>query len=243
MLKEAMQFIANSAAPNYLEAYGQTYTDTNMAIIKPPSINQIQTQTLGSIVDYIKNKIDFDGYFTPSKMIIHIVNATKVVLADELGACGDRDVRMSTNALLPKLYLDSFIDLEQFNIMMQSGFVDTEDRAKVLSIVCNITDQQVTEHQDDGVTQQVNIKAGIARIGAATVPNPVLLAPYRTFTEVEQPKSGFILRLRPGDERPKVGLFEADGGAWEREAIHGIKKFYETELAEEITAGQVVILA
>ena len=31
-----------------------------------------------------------------------------------------------------------------------------------------------------------------------TVPNPVGLAPYRTFTEIGQPESKFVLRLKNG---------------------------------------------
>jgi hypothetical protein len=103
----------------------------------------------------------------------------------------------------------------------------TEDREKLLKIVGNIRDENVTEFGDDGVTQQVQARTGITRIENIVVPNPVVLKPYRTFTEVEQPESSFILRMRKG---PEVALFEADGRAWENKAICNIRDYLRKEL-------------
>ena len=72
----------------------------------------------------------------------------------------------------------------------------------------------------------------------AAVPNPVTLAPFRTFRDVAQPASLFVLRVQGGGETPNVALFEADGGAWRLAAIENIKKWLE----ENIT-GEVEVLA
>lgn len=60
------------------------------------------------------------------------------------------------------------------------------------------------------------------------MPNPVYLAPYRTFAEIEQPVSKFVFRMESG---PKAALFEADGGAWKNEAILKIKEYLQKELS------------
>lgn len=71
-------------------------------------------------------------------------------------------------------------------------------------------------------------KTGVAKLNDVVVPNPVTLAPYRTFPEIEQPKSKFIFRMQSG---PTATLFEADGGAWRNEAMKNIKVWLKTALS------------
>jgi len=62
----------------------------------------------------------------------------------------------------------------------------------------------------------VQARAGVALVSDVAVPNPILLCAYRTFRDVVQPSSLFVLRVQSGRTGglPEVGLFEADGGAW-----------------------------
>ena len=48
------------------------------------------------------------------------------------------------------------------------------------------------------------------------------LAPMRTFCEITQPVSPFVLRVQEG---PAVALFEADAGEWRNAAVRGIKDY------------------
>lgn len=66
----------------------------------------------------------------------------------------------------------------------------------------------------------------------------VPLRPYRTFQEVEQPESEFLLRL---DEEGNIGLFEADGGMWKLTARQTVKAFLEKELSGLIAADAVYV--
>lgn len=110
----------------------------------------------------------------------------------------------------------------------------------MLKLVGNVKEEAVNTIGDDGVSQSVVAKMGVATVGNVKVPNPVLLKPYRTFVEVEQPESNFIFRMRKG---PECALFEADGGAWKLEAIDNIKEYLTAELAEEIESKKVFIIA
>ena len=76
----------------------------------------------------------------------------------------------------------------------------------------------------------------MAKVADVVVPNPVTLAPYRTFLEVEQPASKFIFRIKEGGQ---LALFEADGGAWQHEAILNIKNY----LIEQLKDNNVIILS
>lgn len=93
--------------------------------------------------------------------------------------------------------------------MLQARFADVADRADVLRSIGKMRYENEVKMEDDGVTQTVASKAGVALVREDQIPNPVRLAPFRTFTEIEQPISPFILRV---DDKCNVGLFEADGG-------------------------------
>lgn len=67
----------------------------------------------------------------------------------------------------------------------------------------------------------------------------VALRPFRTFLEVEQPESEFLLRL---DDDGNVGLFEADGGMWQQTAKASIAAYFEDKLAQEVKDGKIVVM-
>ena len=114
-------------------------------------------------------------------------------------------------------------------VFIQSSFVDKGDKTVLLQYTGLIKNEAVKTTGDDGVSQQVTVKTGVASVGQAIVPNPVELAPYRTFPEVEQPISKFIFRMQEG---PRAALYEADGGAWRNKAILSIKEYLQEELKE-----------
>jgi hypothetical protein len=129
----------------------------------------------------------------------------------------------------------SWMAVDAMNIALQSLFAPNDDRARVLEIVGNVRTEGVTTWDDDGVTQGVVASAGVKIGKLVGVPNPVKLAPYRTFRELDQPESLFVLRMRgePGD-LPQVALFEADGGAWKIQAIERIAAFLRPILPADL---------
>jgi len=123
----------------------------------------------------------------------------------------------------PTIQSGTFYDPETFNVGLQAWFVDDASRGAILAAVGNLRDSAVTTSVDDGVTQEVVAARGVM-VQRANLPNPVTLRPYRTFREVTQPASTFILRARPGREGqlPTLALFDADGMAWKLEAIKNV---------------------
>ena len=75
----------------------------------------------------------------------------------------------------------------------------------------------------------------------ATVPvrSIVTLQPLRTFLEVEQPCSDFLLRVGKNGE---ITLPDADGGAWKLDAKRKIASWLAHALSTEIEAGKVVVM-
>jgi len=245
ILKEFVEHLEQRTAPNIIEHMGRKYSDKDLSKIPNSVPSIIEATTLKAITDYILQGVDRNGPFAPERFVICVESPTSVTLTSEINTGdGARWPRVIAKAITPNIEFGRWMDTEMFNITLQSKFVDEGDRAAALSVVSNITDGVVTEHQDDGVTQKVNIKAGVQRVGIEAVPNPVMLAPYRTFPEVAQPTSPFVLRVKGGSENsmPTAALFEADGAQWRLQAIEGIKEYFEVALATE-DEGRVVILA
>lgn len=92
---------------------------------------------------------------------------------------------------------------------------------------------------DNGVTQTVEARKGVALMGNVQIKPRVTLRPFRTFLEIEQPESEFILRL---DDDGEINLIGADGGAWKLEAVRNIAAYFETQLKDLVEQRKVVVL-
>lgn len=217
---------------------------TNRQVFLPPKEYlpaALAINTLSGVVEYVKNGVDRTNEAIVDGWMIHVVDPeTVTVISGLFGRAEQRREYLSATAqaVLSGADFDygTFYNCEDFNIKLQSVFVENDDRERVLRLVGNIKEENVRTTGDDGVTQSVTAKSGIARVEEVPVPNPVTLIPYRTFREVTQPSSEFILRMRQGHagQMPTCALFEADGGAWKLKAIQSIKAYLQ-ENTEGIT--------
>jgi hypothetical protein len=88
---------------------------------------------------------------------------------------------------------------------------------------------------DDGITQEVQVRRGLSGVLKDKVAlKPIVrLSPYRTFREVEQPQSEFLLRVRLNNsDVPTAALFEADGGAWINQATETVVQYIQSLVAD-----------
>lgn len=227
MLKELAQYIVDLRKPEIKEFNGIQYTDKHLETIKMPLADSLKTQTLTSIVDYINKGADG---LSSDYLLVHILNEQTVLIYSRLLKLREREQFIHASAQVPCIQFGRYMDLESFNIMLQSQFIRTETVEKLLKLVGNITDETVMNASDDGVTQKVTVRKGIVQIGKETVPNPVVLQPYRTFSEAEQPESSFVYRFKSDESGIYCALFEGDGGAWKSQAIQNIKKYLEDNI-------------
>ena len=235
MLKEFVQYLLDLARPELVETGGNTYSTRNLNRLNVEhDVNSINVRSLSGLVDYVKSNFDHDR-----TLMIHVKSPTEVNVFDALNDVNDRRTYVRAGALLPSITFEQFVDREKFQIMLQACFVGNQDKEQVLKVVSSIIEENSVQTQDDGVTQRVTAKTGVATVGNVNVPNPVTLKPFRTFAEVSQPESEFVLRLKDGG---RVGLFEADGGAWELNAMANIAEYLSNELSEEIEAKKVYII-
>ncbi len=214
---------------------GQNFTDKPLHLIEQPTARAFNVRSLSGFVEYLKSNID-----QTEQLIIQVEDPRNVVAFSSFNEDKNRDSFIKAHALTPDFTFDRFYDSESFNIKLQSCFVKNDDRDIVLKVVGNIAEENVSTYGDDGVSQSVVAKTGVANVDKVIVPNPVILKPFRTFVEVEQPESEFIFRMKNG---PSCALFEADGGSWELKAMKNIKAYLKQALKEEIEAGKFFVIA
>lgn len=242
MLKSLFEYVVGLSKANMVTIDGTVYTDKPLHLPEMPTIETLRTDNLSSIVNFIKHAWDADLHDIDDTVqkIIHVEDAGKVNLYSSVcNECMDRQKFMTAEWAGNKFPFGQFMDAEKFNILLQTCFMETDDLKVIQQVVGNLRDEAVQNYGDDGVSQSVTIRTGIATVGQVRVPSPAKLRPYRTFLEVEQPASLFILRMREGGQ---CALFEADGGLWRETARQNIRNYFEYELEKMVSEHKVVIL-
>lgn len=195
---------------------------------KEPEPETLVVHSLQAVVDYIAG--NRDG-LELGECVLHIVGPQQVDLRSRIsGHFQQRPtfVRGVATDLTEgaSLKLGRFHPVEEVVIGLQALFVDSPERREVIRVLGNVKGELVTTQVDNGMTQEVSVRAG-ALTDKLEVPNPVSLAPYRTFREVEQPSSPVVLRVKKTENGIVVGLFEADGGAWRLAAVKRIRDWLQ----------------
>lgn len=242
MLKSLFEYVVGLSKANMVTIDGTVYTDKPLHLPEMPTIETLRTDNLSSIVNFIKHAWDADLHDIDDNVqqIIHVEDAGKVNLYSSVcNECMDRQKFMTAEWAGNKFPFGQFMNAEKFNILLQTFFMETDDLKMIQQVVGNLRDEAVQNYGDDGVSQSVTIRTGIATVGQVRVPSPAKLRPYRTFLEVEQPASLFILRMREGGQ---CALFEADGGLWRETARQNIRNYFEYELEKMVSEHKVVIL-
>lgn len=226
MLKAFVEKIEDLANLTCTTNEGRVLTSRIMYPIEQPTPDTLEIHTLDGIVEYLdamKDNTDSPRTF------IHIEDYSTVHLCTDLyGTEKQRDIFVTAKAYKVSHRFGAYMPQNEFITYLQSCFVQDEIVTAILRAVGNIVQGAEQEFSDDGITQRAVARAGIARREFVEIPNPVLLRPYRTFPDLEQPASRFVLRLVPGEDGrpPQCTLHEADGGAWRSQAIDLIKEYF-----------------
>jgi hypothetical protein len=228
LLKSLFEYVVGLKNPQVIPIGDQNYSTAPLHRIQKvfdetPCAAAVSIRTLTGLVDYIKNGVDNIKDY----LVVHVVSPTEVSVYSELRKDMARSHFILCKAQTPQIQYGSFMDVESFNIMIQSCFIPNEHSEAVLKVVGNIVEENVSQLTDDGVTQAVVGRVGIARNAEIEVPNPVILCPFRTFAEVAQPESKFVFRMQSG---PRAAIFEADGGIWRIYAMQNVKAYLSEKL-------------
>lgn len=129
------------------------------------------------------------------------------------------------------------LPFEEMQIALRTRFQETADTPYVQKLLSEISTGAKITFNDNGVATTIVTKKGIDLQANETIRPIVQLRPYRTFQEVDQPESAFLIRI---NERG-ICFIEADGGMWKLRAREAVKAFLEDELREEVESGAVIV--
>ena len=189
---------------------------------------------LDSIVKLIHKEINRVGDF----VFVRVSGPTSVWVSTTLQPDMSRNALYHAQADVPG-FRQGYREREKAIIELRSLFMPGDGVAYLLDLLSKMSVEKGATTTDNGITQEVEVKKGIALKQKEEIKPRVALTPFRTFLEVEQPESEYLLRV---DEEGRIGLFEADGGVWELEAKENVKAYMEENLRDLVEAGKVVVM-
>lgn len=237
-----IQELAEQAQVKTMDIHDEQYSTKQLFKIEKPYYGPkcVELNTLDSLVEIIKTELE--KAYKP--LFVRICSPTKidVFTSYKVDEQCRRDYIYQCTAELPNLVFDRYVEQEGFIIALRSKFVQNDDSDYVVNLLSKITDTNSVSSEDNGLSQTVQARKGIstALVENVTIRSRVELIPFRTFIEVDQPASQFLLRLKEGGG---VGIFEADGGAWKLQAKTNINEYLSDKLADEIIDKKVVLIA
>jgi len=247
MIEKAINKILDLAPIETTEVDGREYSRAVDALrqITPPhfvSPDALIFKTLSGMVDYVKSNhstyIEGLRGSHPNTVLLQVDDYNKVTLRGHLQPENSNKRFKYAESVLA---IDRFSfsvpinpvwhDLENFVIALQSQFVQTDKIEELISHLSHLANETVVDVKDDTFSQSYQIKTGITTKSSVVVTNPITLQPHRTFSEIEQPESTCIFRLK-GKGEMQCALFISDGGAWEIDAINNIKEWLQGQLPD-----------
>lgn len=214
MLKDFVNKIVELAAPTIHEIDGSVFASKEMVHVmdKKPMPRCIDLTGLDSICKMVRNEAEHVGL----QIFIQVKDYKSVSVFTELDEDEDRLYLYKCVADTPAVSTDRFLSYEKAVIELRSLYIPNEGTKYLLQLL-----------------------SGIALNSMVKIEPRVTLQPFRTFIEVEQPASEFLLRI---NDRGEIGFFPADGGVWKLEATRNVAGYFENALKDLIETGAVVVI-
>jgi hypothetical protein len=233
MIKSAIEKILSLAPDTIIDGEGgRKYWAVSRQGLCPPRMTSLcEVKSLDAFMSIFDSR---DILGTTSEDDIQIVvsderNVSLVSYAD--GIWRKRDEYITARYCGESFPFGQYLEIEEAIIKMMCLFVDSERKSLLIAHLSSICSEEIVTSLDDGISQAVTVEKRTGRKDRATIDPIIELAPYRTFTEVEQPTSHFLLRMKNvNKDRPFVALFEADGGAWRVGACRNVAQYLRNKL-------------
>jgi len=236
ILAEFVEKIISLKDPQVIDCGDSKYSNQTFERIEPhvDRPNRYDVTGLDSIIQLVRKEIDAVGGF----VFVRVAGPDKVFVSTSYLPDMSRNCLYSATADVPG-YREGWRDQEKAVIELRSLFVPGDGTKYLLDLLSKMSKDSGVTTKDNGVTQTVEAKTGVSLKENVNVNPRVKLQPFRTFLEVAQPESEYLLRI---NDDGQIGLFEADGGVWKLEAKSNIKAYLDDKLSDLINAGQAVVM-
>lgn len=208
---------------------GRRYKKAGFEPVLEPTVDCLKIHTLTGIVDAVQAKLDWNNI---EDIHIRVCSPTLVCLeTDSFGPFLQRNRIIESTAYVTDFIYGKQYLPEDFVIALLSQFQETDHRDALLKACSAITKESVGTLNDNGISQKMELKQGVALRREVEFKNPVTLQPFRTFSEITQPASAFVFRVHD-DNGVACSLHEADGSAWRLKAITDIRDYFKNQLPD-----------
>ena len=245
MIKEAIEKIEAMAAPTFKEVEGRTFcVQPNRDPVElRPEIDRQEVRRLNSLDALVKmvktETLEISPVEGPVYIEVPDVSAVRCFSHPSLRYRCDRLDYFGVVAKdVPGWEERTALKFDEAIIALRTRFQPTPDADYALKLLSEITTGSKVTLNDNGIATSITTHAGIALQQNEAIRPIVTLKPYRTFQEVDQPASQFLIRI---DER-NINFIEADGGMWRLEARKTVKEYLDDAFADEIADGRVVVM-
>lgn len=152
----------------------------------------------------------------------------------------------------PVLYTARAIDIPGFQpqrwsvesaiVALRTNFKPTDNRDALLDLISNISAGNSVTQKDNGAAQTVTVNSGVGLKEAVSVKPIFDLAPYRTWQEIDQPETAFLVRFEQDDKGTvSVTLREADGAGWRFEARKRAMQYLMQTISPDLLGTSVFV--
>lgn len=248
MIAKAMDWIERHVVPNLVDIDGVTWSDKELSEVQNiRRMEKVSLFTLTSLVEYLRSGIDVPNEFV-GHVFINVTAPDHVSVYSEASKDNHyvRTDIADVSAMLPVVKINKWVDQTEFCIMLRANFIDSDykdadetillpdtDKDALIRVASNIISGSIAQYEDTGISQKATLKTGIQEQEDRLLPEKVTLRPYRTFLEVEQPKSEFLFRAQDDKYSGiQLSLHEADGGLWRLDAMAAVKAYLDEQLAD-----------
>lgn len=239
MLKEAIEKIETMAQPQIVQHEDHLFVvdqDGAYVQIVPEQLHIVSRQLTS--LDALVKMVRREGLQIADPLFITIPRIDEAMCFGSPGADNRRPNLYTVRATdVPGWESSVQMGFEEAIIAMRTRFQPSTDSEYVLQLLNNISTGSKVTFNDNGVATTVVTSQGVSLATSTNIRPIVNLRPYRTFQEVDQPESPFLIRV---SERA-IRFIEADGGMWKLTARQTVKAFLEEALADEVAEGTVVI--
>lgn len=233
--------ISSMSLPAQVDVGEFNYTDKKLERITDPGYPDALTcSTLVGLVDLWTAGLDG---LTPEDVLVQVYSPFEARIwnrkADKFGRRKLTAVCKYPSGEIVQFKFGQWQEPEDFIIAAQQCFqrakIENDDGSfakdldYILRISSSITAEHTTSAEDDGIVQRVGLKRGVTLKAEEALQPRVVLAPYRTFADIDQILVPFIFRARISGDEAELALFEGDGGRWKIAAQASIKKFLQAQ--------------
>lgn len=223
MIREALEYLHDIAPTKVYDLYGKQYAEKELRELPSPrpEPEPMLLHTLDGLLEFLAK----EWSASTERVMVHVESPVSVAVRSPLQ--GDFAQRMTYARAKPFLPVDKtngYMDLDAFAVYVQTHFVPTENTALILQLLGNMQAGTTAKYADDGVSQTISTRRGVASLETVKVPSPIDLQPFRTFHEVPQPVTKYVLRLR-GDDDPQAALIETNDNSWQTQTVTDIANY------------------